>query len=230
MAIFTPGPAVAGVSGSVGGTTFSRNRGGPYMRRRAIPSNPSSVYQQTQRARIALFSQSWAALSQAQRLQWANWAGQNNVVNALGNQITLSGHQAYVRLNSRLNAAGDTAIDSPPVGAAPAGITTLSATWDIGAGAFALTFTPTPIGAANRLVVWAVVVNSAGINYVGNLWKQVTISALDQATGLDTQSVIESRFGSLVADQHLAIKVAVHDSATGLRSLPTEVAGAVVST
>ena len=27
-AIFTPGPAVANVSGSVGGTTFSRNRGG----------------------------------------------------------------------------------------------------------------------------------------------------------------------------------------------------------
>lgn len=230
MAIFTPGPTVAAVSGSIGGTTYSRNRGGAYMRRRAIPSNPSTIYQEAQRARIALYSQQFAALTGAQQLQWQAWALQNQLTNSLGSQISMSAHQSYVRLNTRLNAAGDAAISAPPVGAAPAGLTSLSATGDIGAGAFALTFAATPLGADDRLVVDAAVVNSLGIHYVANLFKQVVVSAKAQATGLDTKSDIEARFGTLIVGQVVYFRCAVHDSVTGLRSLPLSTLVVVSST
>jgi len=37
MAIFNPGPLVGQVSGRVGGTVFSHNRGGAYIRNGSIP-------------------------------------------------------------------------------------------------------------------------------------------------------------------------------------------------
>lgn len=230
MAIFTPGPTAAAISGSIGGTTYSHNRGGMYMRNRAIPTKATSVPAENQKARIALFSQAWGGLTEAQRLQWSTWANQNTITNALGAQITMSGHQAFVHINARLNFAGDAAIDSPPVGEAPAGLTALSGTWDIGAGTFELTFAPTPLEADERLLVWAAVVNSGGINYVRNLLKALTASALAQATAYDTQALIEARFGTLLVGQFIHMHCAVHSATTGLRSLPFSVEGTVVTT
>jgi len=53
--IFTPN-----LSGSAGGTTASRNRGGGYFRNKAVPTNPDTVFQQAARAILAAFSQKLA--------------------------------------------------------------------------------------------------------------------------------------------------------------------------
>ena len=56
MALIKTGPAVAVISGSVGGTVFSRNKGGAYMRNRSIPVNPQSAAQVVVRAAMAFLT------------------------------------------------------------------------------------------------------------------------------------------------------------------------------
>ncbi|KKL73251.1 hypothetical protein LCGC14_2076760, partial [marine sediment metagenome] len=65
MAIITPGPTVAAISGSIGGTVYSRNRGGAYIRNRAIPVDPNTSFQINVRAILAAQSQNWADLTDA---------------------------------------------------------------------------------------------------------------------------------------------------------------------
>lgn len=230
MAKFTPGPAIAAASGSVGGTTFSRNRSGMYMRRRAIPTNPSTSYQDQIRALFAANSQAWSGLTDAQRSAWTNYARQTPVLNALGNSFTRSGHQAYCALNTRLALIGSATISTPPISNAPDALTSYTQTFDIGAGAFAATFTPTPIGANNRLFILACVINSAGISYVKNRLRYIGVSAANQATGYDAQSQLESRLGALTVGQVVHFRLHVVNDDTGLLSPGQSAFGAVVST
>ena len=64
----------------------------------------------------------------------------------------------------------------------------------------------------------AAVVNSAGINYVQNKLRLVGVSAAAETSPFDDQSLIETRFGSLVVGQTLHVEAAVVDTATGLLS------------
>lgn len=230
MAIFTPGPAVASVSGSIGGTTFSRNRGGQYMRRRAIPSNARTTYQDQIRAILAAQSQNFRDLTAAERNAWVDFARQTPVLNALGNSFTRSGHQAYVAINTRLSLTSQTLLTTPPIAAAPDALLTYSQTYDIGAGNFAATFTPTPLGAGLRLWILAAVLNSPAKVYVQNLLRFVGTSASNQATGFDAQSLVEARLGSLSVGQTVHFRLAVFDTATGLLSPALPASGQVVST
>lgn len=218
MAIYTPGPTVAAVSGSIGGTVYSRNRGGAYLRNRAIPTNPDTSFQQIQRSILATNSQDFADLTDVQREAWRQWAIQNPITNALGNSITMSGHQAFVKLNSRLDTIGETTIVAPPIVNAPPGLESMILSADIGTGTFDLTFTASPLGAGQELFIFAAVTNSAAIRYVRNLLKFVGVSAAAQASPFDIQTLVEARLGTMVAGQTLHVNVAVIDTATGLRS------------
>ncbi len=220
--IYTPGIAVSSMSGSVGGTTASRNRGGQYFRRRAIPTNPSSTAQQSVRAILAAQSQAWSDLTAAQRASWELWASQNPVVNALGNQITLSGHMSFIRINSRLDLLDQPALTAPPIINAPLALDSIVQDGDIGIGDVDITFTATPLAAGVVLWIEAAVVNSPGITYVRNLFRFVGSSPAAQASPFDDQSLIEDKFGTLIVGQTLFVRVSTFDVATGLISVALE--------
>lgn len=217
MAKFTPGPMAASISGSVGGTTFSHNRGGPYTRRRAIPSNPSTSFQLSRRAALATIAQQWQSLTAAQRQAWLEWARQNPIVNTLGNTVQLSGEMAYIKLNSRLFLSGDTLISVPPIVSAPPAFTSIVQDGDIGAGDTDLTFAAA-LASGNRVWLRAAIVNSAGITYVKNLMKFVAVSTVDQASPWDNEAVLAARLGTLTVGQTLHVEAAQFAPATGLLS------------
>jgi len=200
------------------------------MRRRAIPSTVSSTPADNIKAILAARSQAWSALTSSQRAAWTEYARQTPVLNALGNAITRSGHQAYVALNTRLALMGLSLITAPPIVNAPDALLTYSQTFDIGAGTFAAAFTPTPLAAGLRLWTLAAVTNSAGINYVKNLYRWVGVSAAAQASPYDQQAQIEARWGALVVGQTVHIRQHVVDGATGLLSPGLAAVGTVVST
>lgn len=104
--IFTPGGGIAAASGSIGGTTFSRNRGGPYVRTRAVPTNPNTTWQQEVRSLVATLTSLWLnALSADQRASWDTYALNVHLPNALGFDRNVGGLAMYVRSNvSRLQA------------------------------------------------------------------------------------------------------------------------------
>lgn len=215
--IFTPGIAVGAMSGSIGGSTASHNKGGPYFRTRAIPTNPSTTAQLNQRARLATTSQNWRNLSNANRGAWAEWARQNPITNALGMSILMSGHQSYIKLNTRILLDAGTVIDVPPIVSAPDALLTAVQDADLGVGDVDLTFTAT-LESGNKVELWGAIVNSAGIKYVKNLLKFIAFSTVDESSPWVNLDPIELILGTLTEGQTLHIQAAQYDPATGLRS------------
>jgi hypothetical protein len=102
------------IRGSVGGTTYSRNRGGSYARNRTVPINPQSSSQTRARSDLAQYSVGWASLTNAQRLAWNQYAETVVALNVLGESITYTGQQMYIRSNTLLELASLAAVNSPP--------------------------------------------------------------------------------------------------------------------
>lgn len=104
-------------SGSVGGVTASRNRGGQYFRRRAIPVNPNTEQQATMRSIMQQLTAKWvSSLTPAQRNAWSLYAKDTPTTNALGNQINAGGLGMFIRGNAaRLQAGLDWFPDAPIV-------------------------------------------------------------------------------------------------------------------
>ena len=230
MAKFTAGPFVSAVSGSIGGTTFSRNRGGQYTRARAVPVTSTSVEALAAKARLATASVAWQGLTAGQRDAWAFWATANPSINTLGNSIILTGQQAYVGNHTRTALAGVAALAAPPVIAAPNALLTAVQDGDEGAGDVDLTFTATPLGAAEYIWLTAAITNSAGINYVQNLLRFCAVSAAAQTSPWDNESAIENRLGSLVVGQTLTVMPRVFSSVSGLLSRPIRASVVVTTT
>jgi hypothetical protein len=164
------------MSGSIAGTTYAHNRGGPYARRRATPVNPSSTKQQAIRNILATCSAAWAGLTDAQRAAWTDWAALNPVVNSLGQSQQLTGHQAFNQLNTIRGLSALAPNTTPPAGTGPAQLETASATLT-NPTTVAITFTPTPLAAGQRLAVWATLPSTAGRNPNRNQARLVGISA-----------------------------------------------------
>jgi hypothetical protein len=94
-------------SGSIGGITYSHNRGGAYTRGRTIPTNPNSVQQQVVRGLVTQLSNLWVGtLTGPERAAWDLYAANVTLPNRLGEQVNIGGLAHYVRSNvPRLQAA-----------------------------------------------------------------------------------------------------------------------------
>ena len=114
MALFKS-PTIASASGSLGGMTFSRNKGGMYIRARAVPVNPNTPFQQTLRSAVALLSNYWIdVLTAAQRDAWESYAAHVEVINALGDPMLITGLNHYIRSNAPRIQAGAARTDAAP--------------------------------------------------------------------------------------------------------------------
>lgn len=144
LAIYSP--ILGEARGKIGGLVFSRNKGGPYFRRHAVPTNPNSTRQQTTRNWLAEFSEKFAAsLEPAERTAWNDYATMHDWLNSLGQSIKLTGLAWYVMVNSRLRDASGTLIDLPGDLSMPDPFTTVELAMT-GASAGTLTFTPVLAG------------------------------------------------------------------------------------
>jgi hypothetical protein len=86
------------VSGSIGKTTYARNRAGAYQRRRTKPVNPNSTLQLETRAAFAAAINTWTDdLTPLQRSSWATYAAGVDWLNAAGQAMSLTGQNAFVR-------------------------------------------------------------------------------------------------------------------------------------
>jgi len=105
----------ASASGSIGGTTYSRNRYGAYARNRAIPVNPASGRQNVVRNAMSDLTSAWQnVLSSAQRTAWDLYAAETPVTDVFGSPITMTGLYQYVRSNVAILQAGLSRVDDGP--------------------------------------------------------------------------------------------------------------------
>ncbi len=106
---------VAQASGSIGGLTFSRNRGGKYIRSRATPTNPNSVFQQAVRGFMSQLTSLWNdTLTQGERDAWDLYAENVLLPNSLGEPRNVGGLGMYNRTNVPNLQAGLTRQDTAP--------------------------------------------------------------------------------------------------------------------
>ena len=230
MALILPGPAVGRISGRVGGSVFSHNKGGPYIRNATKPTTVTSDAALTQKAIVGNLSQTWQTLTAAQRLAWSDWAAENPITNRLGMSIHRTGHQAYIGLNARLLRSELSASATPPVGEVPPGILGLSLAYDIGVGGVSLEFTPTPLDAGYSLYWFACVLDSPTQRYVENQLRYIDTEADETASDLDISTAMTARFGTIQVDNVVVVRAGVLDRASGRLSPLLQTSATVVET
>jgi len=109
---------LSAASGSVGGLTFSHNKGGSYCRARAVPTNRRSTAQERMRAILGSLANRWATLTVNQRASWAAYADNVLMVNPLGASRKISALAQFIRSNAiRLRVFGYAylALDAPTI-------------------------------------------------------------------------------------------------------------------
>jgi len=199
MAKFTAGVGFGQASGSVAGTTFSRNRFGPYLRNKAIPVNPNSTAQAAVRARFGAQSAAWRGLTAAQRLQWNTQAPLISLYDTLGQAYTPSGAQFYSSVNLYRTITGQAALSVPPTVDTPPALLTLSVAAAGGTAAFDVTFTAA-IASGEFLVIQATAPNSAGREFFGRSeYKQIAVLSNTDTSPYDALADYEAVFGALDA-------------------------------
>lgn len=106
---------LASASGSLGGIVASHNRGGQYLRARVVPTNPSSGPQVEMRTIFGNLASAWQTITAAQREAWTTYAINVPITDSMGDPLTLTGQQMYVRCNSARVQAGLARVDDGPV-------------------------------------------------------------------------------------------------------------------
>lgn len=115
MAKIRLGGLVQDVRGSQNGLTFSRNKGGAYVRQRVAPTNVSSEARTRQRNIFSAAAKKWSgSLDDAQRAAWTAFALANPITDIFGASVILSGLSMFVRLNSVLATVSAAEILTPP--------------------------------------------------------------------------------------------------------------------
>lgn len=113
MALFRSS-LVSSLSGSVGGTVYSRNRSGAYSRNRTIPSQPNSEAQQFIRGKLLDVAGYYDGLTAQQRLLWDQFASGYPMKNRLGEDRFRTGREVCAHLNFWKALSGDAPLISVP--------------------------------------------------------------------------------------------------------------------
>jgi len=232
MAITSFGGGVSDMRGSVGGSTFTRTRAGAITRQRVKPTNPQSQYQMDQRSIITELAQAWGqTLTQAQRDGWSTFGDNFPSVNKLGQQVLLTGNQAFSRVGGRMLAAGQSYLSTAPADQDVAELQSVTATLDIGAGNFELAFTSVGNLGNDLLVIEMTPGISPGISNYTNRLRPVVYTAAAPTSPIDLESGFVARYGALPqAGQKVGIRAHFLRVLNGAVSSPLGTSGIVVST
>ena len=197
-------------SGSVAGVTSSRNRFGQYKRSRAIPVNPNTSFQGTQRARLSAASAAWRALTSAQRAGWNDLASGFTRTNSLGESYNMTGHMCFVSCYADCAAAGVSVLSDAPALATPS--TPLTATITLTAAAFSIAFTATPLAAGVRMFTYVSLQRSAGRAFE-NDFRLLQVSAAAAASPINAYAAYVARFGVPVVGNRIFVALRTFQTA-----------------
>ncbi len=215
MAIFTPGVVIGQISGKVGGYVFSRNRGGAYIRNGSVPSPVTTEKALAYKSYLSKASQLWQTESEDDRQSWTTFAQTKTSVDRLGKSISLSAHNWYVRLNTRLLAANEPTINLPPVSSPPGVPVVSSFKVDVVTGNTKIQFTPTPLPAGISLWVRAAKVQSPTIINVQNLLTTVLITPAAATSPLDLEDELIEAFGPIQEGASYVVELRAFDRNSG---------------
>jgi len=161
MSLVKYGGGIVGMSGSIAGNTFARNRSGNYVRARTKPVNTNTQAQQDIRAVMSFLTNLWSVtITAGQRTAWNTYANAIAMKNRLGESIYLTGFNHFVRSNTEWVNRGKTATAAGPTTLLlPAKDTTFAISASVASQKISVTFAPT--------ATWAVSASGCMITYMG---------------------------------------------------------------
>lgn len=108
MAILRFGPIADAVRGTIGGTTFSANKSGPYVKAWSTGSLAPTPLRVAQQARLSALPQEWRSLAQALRDAWDTWAAlpAQELTNSLGEAYFIPGFNWFIKANIQTQIMG----------------------------------------------------------------------------------------------------------------------------
>ena len=178
-------------SGSIAGTTYSRNRYGQYIRTRAIPVNPSTAFQTQARGRLSQLSAQWRVLTIQAREAWIASAAEVVRTDSLGQSYSPTGQQWFVGVNSNNLAVGLPVALTPPVVATP-GTPTIAA---VTLSAAVMSVTPSAAGSTGYCQVWASPPLSVGVSFNKDFRLMTSVSHITSVAIIFTNPY-QNRFGA----------------------------------
>ena len=214
-------------SGSIGGVTGARNRGGNYLRKRVKPNNPKTDAQYSARLALAGAASGWRALTDGQRLAWAGYADSLAGQNSVGEEAKPSGFQCFVATNSLRKRLGLSNITTAPVTPGRATFTPPTAVeYDTGAQDVTLDITLTDSWAATAGGVLYVQFGKAvsqGVTYYSSPFQIVAQQVRGASAPSDplVLASVEAPYGDLDAGANVRVRIGTMDS-TGRLSTPWE--------
>lgn len=174
-------PTFGEMRGKLAGNVFSRNKGGPYVRQHAVPTNPNTARQQSTRAWLSQCSSLWnTTLTAAQRAQWNEFAETHSALNSLGQTIFLTGLDWFTKVNTRLLDAGLSTLAAPTDLLVPSPMATVTPTMT-DEDTLSLAFTPA-LPSDHHAVLWGSGPITAGSDPNFRQMRLVGYSPVDQVT------------------------------------------------
>ena len=229
MALVQFGGGVSAMAGRVGGTVFSRNKGGAYARNWAKPTNEPTAIQTTRRAAFASLSAMWSALPEGSREVWAGDAGGMTLKNRLGDDYIPSGRQYFMSVNQNLQLTSQTLIDLPPTGSVPPIIDDLATLVAEETANVLASFTLelTDWTTDSILIVQAAPPQTGGKNNLILLYRQILSIAADAS--IDLTAAYDAVFGDFFPDAGIIrLRIRAVGFETGLSSPWLIVQGTIV--
>jgi hypothetical protein len=222
-------PLISQASASLGGATFSKNRGGNYVRAKVAPVQPRTVAQQSVRANLATLAQTWKSLSSEDVAAWNSAASSVTLKDSLGNAYTPSGIDLFISCNRNLSDIGETSINTPA--AQTAAFDDLSPlTLTMSAGTPTFTIVPTIAAAPTgfKFLVRATAQVSSGKSYFSpSALRNIESFAATSYASLNLLAAYTARFGALVEGQQVKVAVSLVQIASGYKSLEFTATGIV---
>ena len=221
FAKFTPGAIISEIRNKIAATVYSKNGAGAIIRNRVTPINRRSTLQTNQRQLLASLASAWRGLTQAQRDGWNGASPNFPQTDSLGQTVTLTGEQLYVRSNANLVLIGQSQIVNAPAPTSFAimamGVTVLTA------GAFTQAFTVTPVPAGFSLVFRASRPLSPGKNFIGaSEFRFIQVEAAAAVSPADLDAAYELVFGDKASSvgQKVGVEAFLVEDSSGLAGIP----------
>jgi hypothetical protein len=219
------GAFVTDMRGKSGGSVFSKNRSGAYVKNKVTPINQKTAAQQAVRESLAQLAGQWRDLSEDQRRSWKEGSANFPLTNVFGDQYFLAGNMLYNRLNANLKKVQATPITSCPTPAEVAEVTAAINSLTTGSVKIDLPATD----ADTALVIRATPQLSAGINNFNSKLRDLYVVAPSTAAGtLTLTSGYEAKFGAVALGCRTGFAVYAVNVNTGQEGVPLYISGIAV--
>ena len=207
MAKIKFGMMMTDARGKLGGQVFSKNRAGAYVRTKVTPVNPRTTFQQASRQLLGAISQSWSALTVAQRESFnkavSDWAR----TDIFGDLKNPTGKNLFTRLNKNAIGAG-----FPDVLAAPAKmeipiLEDFQAAVSLPSGSFI--FTSLPALSVGKYQISVTPDLTAGTSFIKNKLRVMGYGVNSAELSVVLDNAYSDRFGSLVSPLNVWVQLVV---------------------